>query len=259
MGSLLFIALLPVVLIVLFIYKKDRIKEPPKLLWKLFFAGFGSAVLVWLVSQFLTPIFPILSDQEVELGLFELFINVMIGVALVEEVCKWFMVYTISFNHESFDELYDMILYSVLVSLGFATIENILYIYSLGFETGVYRAIFAVPGHACDGVFMGYYLGLAKICSINGLDSEKKKNIFLSILVPTLLHGIYDFCIFSKLDILILVFFIFVLILYIKSIKKINKVSKLNSKFKNKTFCANCGAEVNTNYCTNCGTKNERL
>lgn len=251
------ISVLPVFLIGMYIYKKDKEKEPTKLLVKLFLGGFLSCILVLIISLILN-VFPIFSANEKDLNLIELFIHVFIGIALVEEFCKWLIAYKISYNDNAFDENYDAILYCVFVALGFACFENLLYVYSNGISTGLLRAIFAVPGHACDGLFMGYYLGMSKIAITNNKKDLKNKYLFLSILVPTLLHGIYDYCLFSENIIFIVLFFIFIIVVYIKSIKKVRKVSSTNMKFKYKNnYCTNCGYVVNSNYCPRCGRKNE--
>ena len=105
---------------------------------------------------------------------------------------------------------------------------------------------------------MGYYLGMSKIAITNNKKDLKNKYLFLSILVPTLLHGIYDYCLFSENIIFIVLFFIFIIVVYIKSIKKVRKVSSTNMKFKYKNnYCTNCGYVVNSNYCPRCGRKNE--
>ena len=121
---------------------------------------------------------------------------VFIVIALVEELCKWFFLYKISYNHSEFDSLYDMIVYASFVALGFACFENLLYVYSTGIVTGLVRAFSAVPGHVCDGILMGSYLSLAKINNLRGNHKLSKKYILLSIVIPMIAHGIYDFCLF---------------------------------------------------------------
>ena len=250
------ISALPVILIAIYIYKKDKEKEPLHLLIKLFLAGIGSCFLVILLTFILESIFPFFKLNKESLSLFELFISVFIGIAFIEELCKWIMAYFISFNNKENEEIYDTIIYTVFVSLGFAFFENLLYVYQNGVGTGILRAILSVPGHACDGVFMGYFLGLAKKSSLKK-EKRKHKYILLSIITPTLLHGFYDYCIFSENPILILLFFIFVIIQYVITIKIIKKVSKNNKKIKyNNNYCPQCGTPVKTDYCTKCGNKN---
>ena len=255
---LFIVSVLPVFLIGLYIYKKDKEKEPNKLLIKLFLGGILSAILTIIITLILEVIFPFFAIETSKLNLFELFISVFIGVALVEEFSKWIVLYQISYKHEEFDELYDMILYATFVALGFACIENILYVFQNGILVAIFRAVLAVPGHVCDGVFMGYYLGVSKISDVNNRKDLKTKNLILSILIPTITHGIYDYCLFTGNIIFIGLFFIFVIGMYIYVIVKIKKVSSLNTKFINKTkYCSNCGAIVDGNFCSNCGRKND--
>ena len=261
MNTLLYIAALPVILIWFYIYFQDKNKESKKILSKLFLGGLSSCIIVLIVSAILKRFFPIFVVDRSSLNLIELFINVFIGVALIEEFSKWVMVYAISYDSEEFDEFYDMIVYSVAVTLGFALFENILYVFINGFKVGVIRALLAVPGHAANGIFMGYYLGLAKIAEVNGRKDLRVKNIILSILVPTLLHGFYDYCLSSNKAVLILVFFVFVIILDILSVKKVTHISKYTMPFVDRVrFCTKCGArlEVNSHYCEHCGQRVEQ-
>ena len=188
----------------------------------------------------------------------KLFLNIFLGVALVEEFSKWVFVYVLSFDEKNFDQFYDMIVYAAFVALGFACIENILYVFENGLFVALIRALLAVPGHACDGVFMGYYLSFAKMSSVRGDSKGKFRNLFLSLFFPVCLHGFYDYCLFSQSLCLKLVFFIFVIILYIITFRKIRKTSKQSLKivFHNK-FCPNCGTRVQSNFCPICGRKNE--
>lgn len=254
----LIVAILPVVLLGVFIYKKDKNAEPGKLLAKLFFGGILSCFLTLIISAVMESFFPIFGANSEDLNLVGLFIYVFIGVALVEEFSKFVFAYSIANKDPHFDEIYDAIVYCVFVSLGFAAFENILYVSSYGLGTGILRALTAIPGHACDGVFMGYYLGLAKIAGVNKNEKLRKKNLMLSLLVPTLLHGIYDYCLMTGYVLFILLFIVFVIVLYIFSVKKINKLSAINTKFvKKNMFCTNCGRPVDSNFCGNCGKKIE--
>ena len=256
--TLFIVSILPVFLIGMFIYKKDREKEPAKLLIKLFLGGIGSCFLVFILSYVLDSIFPIFSADTNDLNLIELVVYAFVCVALVEEFCKWIVAYKISYNDKDFDEFYDAILYCMFVSLGFACFENLLYVYEHGIGTGIARALLAVPSHACDGMFMGYYFGLSKLGSLNNRNDLKIKNLILSILVPTIVHGIYDYCLSTQKAIFIVLFLIFVVCIYIYVWKKIKKISSINRKMKYKdNYCPNCGHIVDGNFCPVCGRKNE--
>ncbi len=229
---LLFVSIFPVFLVGSYIYNKDRDREPMNLIWKLFFGGVISTVITLALSSLMGYVFPMFDAEPESLDTFSLFIFVFIGVALVEEFSKWIVLYVVSYNHEEFDQLYDMIVYAVFVALGFACFENILYVLDGGIGVGITRAFTAIPGHACDGVFMGYYLGLAKINEVNGNYKFKRKNMFLSLFIPMLLHGIYDYLLFLNNWIFGLIFLVFFIIYFIITVKKVKKLSRLNSRFK---------------------------
>jgi RsiW-degrading membrane proteinase PrsW (M82 family) len=264
MDTLLFLAALPVFLIGLFIYSKDKNKEPGSLLFKLLLAGVGSVFLALFITGIIEVIIPSFEnfDENGVKGIL-LFLYVVLGIGVVEEFSKWIFAYKISYNNIEFDELYDMIIYCVFVSLGFAFFENIAYVFNAGIEkgiaggvgVGVVRALFSVPGHACDGVFMGYYLGLAKLNELQGKPDLTKKYKVLSLAVPALIHGIYDYLLFvnGSYSYLIL-FLVLVVTSYIVSIKNVNKVSSINEGlYKKESFCSNCGTKIKGKFCPNCG------
>lgn len=268
---LLFVALLPVVLICIYVYKKDRAKEPIKLLIRLFLSGILSAFMVIIITGILSPFIPFFTLGD-GAGFIEVLLHTFLGVAVIEEGCKLIMCYINGYKSAEFDEIYDIILYSIMVSLGFAAFENIIYVLKASsLFLGVVRGVLSIPGHSFFALYMGYHLSLAKIASLKGNKQEEKKNFLLALLIPTTLHGIFDFCLMSQNLIFLIVFFIFVIALYILSIKKLIFVAKNNKSLIVNTnnnqngymnintnanrFCPNCGTPVNTNFCTNCGTK----
>lgn len=255
---LLIISLLPVILIGSFIYKKDKNKEPARLLAKLFIAGVASTIIVLILSGLSELIIPSFGKELEYQNSIERFLYAFVGIALIEESSKWIMVYFISFNHKEFDELYDMVIYAVFVALGFACIENLIYVLQGGISTGILRAISAVPGHACDGIFMGYYLAFAKLSEYNNNLKGKKKYMILSLLVPAILHGIYDYCILSGYALLVIGFYVFVAFLYKYSLRRLNHIVITNRKFVyNNKYCTGCGEKIESEFCTKCGKRNE--
>jgi len=252
-GLLFLVAILPIVLIGIYIYKKDGIKESSKLLFKLFIGGVASCFPAAIIGMILGGFFPSMEDMN----FFQLFLYVFIVVAFVEELCKWFILYKISYNNNEFDSLYDMVVYASFVALGFACFENILYVYDTGLVTGLVRAFTAVPGHVCDGILMGSYLSLAKVNYIRGNFELSKKFKLYSLFAPVITHGIYDFCLFWGSPLFVSIFIIFVIVLFIMCFKKVKDVSRNNVKFLYKNrYCTRCGNPVNSNFCTRCGNKN---
>lgn len=239
LAVLTIISFLPIFLLGMYIYQKDSVKEPKSLLIGLFASGFLSAILVVIVNLFLILLIPeyYLSGDYTRFNLLLLFILVFLEVGLVEEFMKWIMIRLIGYNHKDFDQIYDIIVYSVFVSLGFAAIENFFYVTEGGVALGIYRAILSVPGHVCFGVFMGYFLGLAKLHQKTNR-ALYFKNMFLSIFIPALLHTIYNFCLMMENIYFLLIFLGFIIIIYFWAVNKINKLSKLkdniNEEFNDK-------------------------
>lgn len=228
---LMAIAIIPVILILSFIQSKDKNKEPIGLLVQLFIGGVISCFMVMMVSSLLSNFLPFM-NTDISSGsasFLDIFLYSFVGVALIEEFCKFIITYALSYRHKAFDEAYDIVVYAIFVALGFAGFENILYVTGSGkLATGIFRGITAVPGHACDGLFMGYYLSLAKISAIKKEKSDETVNIIKSIFVPTIMHGIYDFCCFYNVQYITIVFIIFVIFMYIVSLKKLNYAAKNN-------------------------------
>ncbi len=257
---LLIIAILPVYVIGYYIYHKDSEKEPKKLLRKLFIFGVLSCIPAAIIEILLEPIF----GAEEGRSLFMWFIYASLSIALVEELFKWLIVYKVAYKHEAFDQIYDAIVYAVFVSLGFACFENIFYVLDSGITIGLFRAVTSIPGHAADAIIMGNFLGLAKIAQINNNQKLYKKNILLSILLPTLAHGIYDYCLMTENYLLIAFFFLFMIFIYVYSIRKVKKVAAMHQSLFGSdiptaiNFCPNCGTRAKGNFCTLCGTKLNR-
>ncbi len=228
---LLIISILPVILLGLYIYEKDSEKEPKVLLLKLFSSGFLAAIMVLSFNLLISKFFPNFMSEE-NAGFLELFLMTFLGVALVEEFSKWLMIVVVGYKSKEFDQLYDIIVYSVFVALGFAMLENIFYVFSSdnGMVLGFSRAILSVPGHVGFGIFMGVFLGFAKIN-----EEENKLMSFLymilAILVPTLLHTVYNFCLMTDKYGFFIVFIAFVLALYIGAIIEVDRVSKDDSHY----------------------------
>lgn len=219
---LLILSFLPVVLLGLYIYNKDTEKEPKSLLAILFASGFLSALIVILVNILLINFVPELyvSRNYSSYSFYVLFLLVFLEMGLLEEFSKWIMIKFLGFKNKEFNQLYDIIVYSAFVSLGFAAFENIFYVMQGGVGVGIYRALFSVPGHAAFGVMMGYFLGLAKI--------SKKKTmrlsfLILSVLVPSLLHTVYNFCLIEETTPYLLMFLGFMIILYFISFRRIDE------------------------------------
>ena len=232
-GILLFISVLPSVVLGYYIYKKDKIEpEPAGLLAKLFIFGALTIIPGIILELILVGVLEPIGISE-DSGLLGLFLYFLIGVGLVEEGCKWFVLKATTWNNKEFDHIFDALVYAVFASLGFATIENILYVFQNGLYTGLLRAVLSVPRHAFFGVYMGYYYGIAKQCQMNNNTRLYKDNLIKSIMIPTLIHGLFDFLLSTEYEEIIVLYFVLVIFLYVTAFVKIKRFSNIQSNLQN--------------------------
>lgn len=216
---LIIIAIVPITLLLRLVFEKDTIeKESKQLLLRLFLSGIVSAISVILLSNLLRSF----------LNVNNIVYNAFIESAFLEEMCKWIAVLFITWRNKEFNYKFDAIVYCVFVSLGFAFVENVGYCFNYGITTSLLRAIIAVPGHAFFAIYMGYYLGIAK----SYFSKKNKEDGFIyigySMLVPILLHGIYNYCLLGQNNGLYILFIIFIVSLYIISFKTLNLSSSMD-------------------------------
>lgn len=253
MKFLIYLAILPSIVIGFLIYRSDkREREPFRQLLKSFFYGVLSAILV----IFLSSLLGISQIDVTEISsYFGIFLYSFFCVALLEEGCKFLFSVLFLKNNKNFDYFFDGIVYSTFVSLGFATIENILYAIVGGFQAVIVRAIFTVPAHAFFGISMGINLSLAKEAKLKKNKHSFITSIIFSLFVPTLLHALFDFLLFTQEIIFIVIFLLFVLFLYIYFILKIKKLIITEHPFLQKKYCSQCGNKIQGNFCSYCGKK----
>jgi RsiW-degrading membrane proteinase PrsW (M82 family) len=140
--------------------------------------------------------------------------------AFSEELFKYLALYVVIWKSPEFNEKFDGIVYATYVSLGFAAVENLLYVMDGGMSTGLLRAITAVPAHAIFGITMGYYFGLARF-----YEKQARQLKIKALAFPILLHGIYDFILFTEIGWLLIVFVAFVVYLYLSGLKRMKELS----------------------------------
>lgn len=195
-NNLLFISLAPVLIIAFYIYNRDKYeKEPYSILFKALMIGILIVLPVFLIEKFLTMFF-----RSAE-GLSYAAYTAFVVAGLTEEAMKFLGFYFFFWKDRNFNEKFDGIVYAVYISLGFAAIENILYVFTGGAGVGIVRAFTAVPAHALFGIVMGYYFGLARF-------SESHRRIYLTLafFMAVIFHGLYDFLLMSNSQILLTAF-----------------------------------------------------
>jgi RsiW-degrading membrane proteinase PrsW (M82 family) len=186
---LLALAILPGILICLFIYRMDKYeKESPVHLYLTFSLGMLITVPVLELEEW-TYYSKLDVTNEIWLALLSSFVI----VALSEELIKFAALLLYPFRRPFFNEPIDGIVYAVMIAMGFATLENILYAFRFGIETIILRAFTAVPAHASFAVMMGYFAGRAKFHP-----GRRLRYLLTALGLPVVVHGIYDFFILQE-------------------------------------------------------------
>jgi len=184
---LLAIAAAPVIYLLFWFYFKDKFdKEPLSMLFLAFLGGCISIIPAIIIGGAWQYFGFTDEGNNVYLAFYA-----FIVVALTEEMSKYLFLRRI-ISKPYVNEPYDGILYSVMVSMGFAFVENLFYVFELGFGAGILRAFTAVPAHAIFGAIMGFFLGKAKFGKNPAL------NTTFALLAAIIMHGFYDYFLFIK-------------------------------------------------------------
>ena len=150
-------------------------------------------------------------------------------VAVAEEGCKYVMLLLRTWKSREFNYTFDAVVYAVSVSLGFAALENILYVFDGGFGTAILRALTSVPGHTIFAIYMGYYYGVAKKASSSHKTSLTIAGFIISFVLPVLIHGFYDFCLSVNSWLFVIIFFMFNITITVLAFITVNRLSREDS------------------------------
>ncbi|MCR5102767.1 MAG: PrsW family intramembrane metalloprotease [Butyrivibrio sp.] len=222
-------AVIPAIFLMVKVYKSDRLeKESGGMLINMVVGGILSTLLAMLLEYIGEPILGLFLEETDALYNVLLYFVV---VGLVEESSKYFFLKRRSWNSPEFNCQYDGVVYAVFTSLGFALWENISYVMHYGFSVALVRAVTAIPGHAAFGVFMGAFYGVARGYAYLGEENKSKTYRKLAVIVPTLIHGAYDYIASTDSDNATLVFIAFIVVLFIVALRLINKLSKNDRYF----------------------------
>ena len=203
-------ALVPAVILFVRIYQLDRIeKEPRRLLGILLLSGALLALHRRSAAYLLLDNFLV--------------------VAVSEEVCKIVPVRLAAWKHPAFDYRFDAVVYSVSSALGFAAVENILFVVQSDLRTAVSRAVLSVPGHFFFAVAMGLLLSRGKQAEKQGNGRRRTVLCALAILVPVVLHGIWDFCLSVRRPWATVVFYCFVIAFFIAADLGLRRASQTDA------------------------------
>ncbi|UJF31164.1 glutamic-type intramembrane protease PrsW [Paenibacillus hexagrammi] len=211
--SIIMAAIAPGLSLLTYFYLKDRYEtEPIHLVIRMFIFGVLLVYPTMVLQHSLI--------QEFGEGTFTSAFFLSGGI---EEFLKWFVIYHLIYRHASFDEPYDGIVYAVAVSLGYATLENIIYAFlnASSFSELLVRALLPVSAHALFGVMMGYYMGKAKFTP-----SQKKKYLWFSIFLPILWHGVFDYILLIAKNYWVWIMIPIMTFLWIRTIWRVDRANE---------------------------------
>jgi len=176
------LSFIPSLLLLRFFYKRDLNPEPRGVLLRTFWLGFVLAIPILIVTYPLAPIMWRINNPMLAAMYWSLFC-----AAIPEEFFKFLVLTRYCARNNAFNEPMDGIVYGVTASLGFATIESMMYISKIGWTAAISRALTAVTAHACFGVVMGYFVSQAHF------NLKKKLSIWFGLIVAIFLHALYDY------------------------------------------------------------------
>lgn len=224
--NLLILAVLPIIIFICWICLKDKYeKEPPIKLAKYFILGIIVSILAIFIELYINKF----NNFSGFVGLIYLAFFV---TAFTEEGLKAIILIPILLKDKDFNEKLDGIIYSIFLSLGFATIENIIYImkekFELSIQLGISRGLISIPSHIMFAITMGYYISKYKF-----EEDKKKRKIYIacSVIVPILLHGIFDFILMIRYRWSIIFFIVYLVFLWKINLDKLDKYT-LYSKIR---------------------------
>ena len=205
-------------ILALYVYIRDKHEKEPII--KLLIALAGGIIIipaVLVVEKYLFLLSASLSG--IKLQAFKAFII----AALTEESFKYLAFYLFIWKSKDFNEKFDGIVYAVFISLGFAAVENIMYVSEGGYQVGMLRAFTAVPAHALFGVSMGYHFGLAKF-----YPESRQRELAFAFLFPFIWHGFYNFFLMTGKPWLCVMFVPILVWLGITGLKKMKRLSEIS-------------------------------
>ena len=221
-NNLTALAIIPGLLIIIYIYRKDKVeKEPIGLVVKLILFGVISCIAAGFVEQVASGFLPQYPVGSVEYALTTSFAL----AAFWEEILKFLAMKLGSWNYAGFNYRFDGIVYGASAAVGFAVFENVMYVAQYGLQTAIVRAFTTVPLHAFCGVFMGVFYSYAKKASILGQGGKSLFYKLVALILPMLIHGIFDTFAFLRTETSTYALLIFVVLLYIAALTTIRRLS----------------------------------
>ncbi len=191
---LIIIAVLPALILLGFIYMRDRKEKPPVKLMVLLLALGAGTIIPAAIAEFIGQLIVAQTDTDHQTMLLVLCFLV---IGIVEELGKYLVTVCTTWKSREFQHSYDGVIYMVCASLGFAILENILYVASGGIGTGILRAFTAIPLHCTVGVIMGALYAKGREAAYAGDRAGMIGFMAWAYIVPVFIHGLYDYLVMA--------------------------------------------------------------
>ena len=213
-GIVILLAVLPAALLMRYVYRQDHYeKEPVQLLLRL--------ILLGVLSAFVAMVLESVAQRILDMAPLEpgspryIILMAFLVVALVEEGAKYFLLHKKVWNLPDFNYRFDAIVYAVFVSLGFAAMENIMYVMGFGLKVVLARALLAIPAHMSFSVVFGVFYGRARLFANQGQHAAARLSTLLGFAIAVFFHGFYDSCAMIGSGLSMFLFMLFMIVIYI--------------------------------------------
>lgn len=225
---LILLSFIPIYIILGFIYANDKVEKEP---WQLLLATFIGGVISLFITKILAAKFhsmiPFLIEGNPNNEKYKIFLISFGEIGLIEELSKWIILYLVIWRRKNFNYIYDGIIYAVFVSLGFAAVENIYYLWGSNFGVLLGRIIFTIPAHASFGIIMGYYFGYARYYKKMKYNSTFIRYMYSSVFFVILYHGLFDYVLATDYKYNVVMFIATTIFIFTNAIMKLRKVNKI--------------------------------
>ena len=226
--ALLLIALIPPLFFLIYIYRQDDIESEPRgMIAGLIGLGALSAIPAVLLELAGSYILYLLGLPEE--SLIYLLLENFLVVGVSEEICKYTAGRLTTWKSPEFNYRFDGIVYMVSSAIGFAALENVLYVFSSGFRTGVFRAILSIPLHVICGMFLGYYYGEGKYLLMHGDKAGSRNAFWKGLFIAVMIHGAYDFLASLETITALVLFVVLVIVVDIVAFRFMKNAEKADS------------------------------
>lgn len=217
-----------ILLIMIYIYERDKIeKEPIILIVLMIIMGVISVYLSREAWNIITEKIPEIKEEVVNKNWYARILICYGQIAFIEESIKYIILNLMIYRNKNYNYMYDGIIYSTSISLGFALMEGIEYGIGNGIILSLIRSILTIPMHASYGIIMGYYISKGK----KEKESRSMYYRYMALIAPIVIHGTSDYMLSILTNKYQIIYIIYSVMIYIFALKKVNELARFDKEF----------------------------